>query len=159
MSKAATVRLKKEYKKLLEQPVPLIVAKPAESNILEWHYVITGPQDTPYADGQYHGTVVFPREYPFQPPTIRMITPSGRFVPGQRICLSMSDFHPESWNPAWNVSTILKALQSFMVDDEPATGCLVKQDDQVIMSFAKQSRHWNATSNQQFKAQFPELML
>ena len=39
-----------------------------------------------------------------------------------RLCLSISDYHPESWNPAWTVETILLGLVSFMVDpaDPPA---------------------------------------
>ena len=50
-----------------------------------------------------------------KPPTIRMTTPSGRFQPDTRLCLTMSDFHPSSWNPSWSVSTILNGLLSFMV--------------------------------------------
>jgi len=34
---------------------------------------------------------------------------------GCRLCLSISDFHPDTWNPAWSVSTILTGLLSFMV--------------------------------------------
>lgn len=30
-----------------------------------------------------------------KPPSVIMITPSGRFQPNARICMSMSDFHPE----------------------------------------------------------------
>ena len=33
-----------------------------------------------------------------------------------RLCLSISDFHPDTWNPAWSVSTILTGLLSFMVN-------------------------------------------
>ena len=29
--------------------------------------------------GYYHGKLVFPREYPFKPPSIYMATPNGRF--------------------------------------------------------------------------------
>ena len=28
-----------------------------------------------------------------------MITPNGRFAVNTRLCVSMSDFHPETWNP------------------------------------------------------------
>lgn len=44
-----------------------------------------------------------------------MITPTGRFKTNTRLCLSISDFHPDTWNPAWSVSTILTGLLSFMV--------------------------------------------
>ena len=36
-------------------------------------------------------------DYPFKPPSLLMVTPNGRFETGQRLCLSMSDFHPETW--------------------------------------------------------------
>lgn len=79
------------------------------------HYVVTGPETTPYEGGHYHGKLVFPKEFPFKPPSIYMITPNGRFKTNTRLCLSISDFHPDTWNPAWSVSTILTGLLSFMV--------------------------------------------
>lgn len=74
-----TTRLRKEYKELQKTPVENIRAAPKETNILEWHYVLLGEKDSIYSGGFYHGTVVFPSEYPYKPPTIRMITPNGRF--------------------------------------------------------------------------------
>ena len=65
--------------------------------------------------GVYHGKLVFPGEFPFKPPSIYMITPNGRFKCNTRLCLSISDFHPDTWNPAWSVATILTGLLSFMV--------------------------------------------
>ncbi|VDO97447.1 unnamed protein product [Soboliphyme baturini] len=85
------------------------------SNILEWHYVIEGPPNTPYDGGFYYGKLVFPSEYPFKPPSIYILTPNGRFHTNTRLCLSISDFHPDTWNPGWSVGTILTGLLSFMV--------------------------------------------
>mmetsp|Transcript_5822 Transcript_5822/g.17827 ORF Transcript_5822/g.17827 Transcript_5822/m.17827 type:complete len:168 (+) Transcript_5822:388-891(+) len=54
-----------------------------------------------------------------------MHTPNGRFETGTRLCLSISDFHPESWSPSWGVSTILLGLLSFMLQvDQVALGTL-----------------------------------
>jgi ubiquitin-conjugating enzyme E2 J2 len=114
-TKGAHRRLMKEYASMQSSPPPFITAKPTEKNILEWYYVITGPPDSPYADGEYLGKIVFPSDYPFKPPSIQMITPNGRFKPSTRLCLTMSDFHPESWNPSWSVASILTGLLSFMV--------------------------------------------
>jgi ubiquitin-conjugating enzyme E2 J2 len=99
----------------------LITARPLEANVLEWHFLLhgmpsslrnkigpstfisfalrshIGPPETPYAGGVYWGKLVFPPEYPYKPPSIRMLTPSGRFKPGERICLSISDFHPDTY--------------------------------------------------------------
>jgi len=87
-----------EYQRLSRDPVPNVVAEPRPNNILEWHFVIQGPAfaGTPYAGGQYHGKLLFPSDYPYKPPSIMMLTPNGRFNTNTRLCLSMSDFHPES---------------------------------------------------------------
>lgn len=54
-----------------------------------------------------------------------MLTPNGRFKPNTRLCLSMSDFHPESWNPMWSVSTILMGLQVSHVAGGFPVGCVL----------------------------------
>ena len=123
-SKGAEVRLKKELKRLKDDPVYGIMAEPKPTDILEWHFVFKGSSATPFFGGHYHGKIKFPASYPFAPPSIMMITPSGRFVPNTRICMSMSDFHPESWSPMWSVQMILNALLSFMNSDEVSiTSC------------------------------------
>ncbi|RYP43318.1 hypothetical protein DL768_009984 [Monosporascus sp. mg162] len=143
-SKAAHKRLTREYKTISENPPPYITAHPSDSNILEWHYIITGPEDTPYHGGQYWGTLIFPPNYPFAPPAIRMHTPSGRFQPSTRLCLSISDFHPRSFNPAWEVSTILIGLLSFMTSEEMTTGS-VSSTEAERKYLASRSRWWNST--------------
>ena len=80
---------------------------PNPNNYFEWHYCVYGLKDCPYEGGVYHGKLIFPVQYPLKPPGIEMITPSGRFETNKRICLSISDYHPETWNPAWSIPTIL----------------------------------------------------
>ncbi|ETS73009.1 hypothetical protein PFICI_15184 [Pestalotiopsis fici W106-1] len=143
-SKAAHKRLTREYKTIAQNPPPYITAHPSDSNILEWHYIITGPEDTPYHGGQYWGTLIFPANYPFAPPAIRMHTPSGRFQPSTRLCLSISDFHPKSFNPAWEVSTILIGLLSFMTSEEMTTGS-ISGTERERKYLARRSRWWNST--------------
>ena len=48
------------------------------------HYVVKGPENTPYEGGFYHGKLIFPKEFPFRPPRILMLTPSGRFKTNTR---------------------------------------------------------------------------
>jgi len=121
-----TRRLTQELSALKKEPIadPTILVEPNESNILEMHYVIEGSKGTPYEGGVYHGKLLFPKEYPLKPPGVMMCTPSGRFQPNRRLCLSMSDFHPESWNPMWSVSTILTGLYSFMIESNPTLGSI-----------------------------------
>lgn len=120
----AASRLRQDYLRIVKDPVPYITALPLPSNILEWHYVVRGPENTPYSEGYYHGKLVFPKDFPFKPPRIFMTTPNGRFKVNTRLCLSISDFHPDTWNPAWSVSTILTGLLSFMVETSPTLGSI-----------------------------------
>ena len=34
-----------------------------------------GPPDSPFSGGEYHGVLLFPPEYPFKPPGIKVCTP------------------------------------------------------------------------------------
>ena len=111
-------------------------------NSLECHFIMRGPADSPYAGGEYHGTLIFPPQYPFSPPGIKVFTPSGRFQPDRKLCTSFSDFHAGSWNPAWSVSTILTGLLSFMLSDEITTGS-IRSSDSEKREFAKSSHAWN----------------
>ena len=65
---------------------------------------------SPYAGGIYHGVLLFPKEYPLRPPGVKLLTKNGRFHINRRLCLSMSDFHPESWNPMWSIGYVLCSL-------------------------------------------------
>jgi len=151
----ATARLKQDFLRLTKDPVPYVTAAPMPSNILEWHYVVTGPEKTPYEGGLYHGKLVFPREFPFKPPSIYMITPSGRFKVNTRLCLSISDFHPDTWNPAWSVSSILTGLVSFMTEKTPTLGSL-ETSDYTKRQLALQSLECNL-QNKVFVELFPDL--
>lgn len=156
MTSVCLSRLRKEYADLKKRPLENIRAAPKETNLLEWHYVIEGPKGSPYEGGFYHGMVVFPREYPHKPPSLQMFTPNGRFKPHTRLCLSISDFHPETWNPLWSVGTILLGLYTFMLDEQPTYGSIVTST-QTKRQFAAESMDYNVT-NKTFCDLFPELV-
>jgi ubiquitin-conjugating enzyme E2 J2 len=154
--KQYVVRLQKELQQLLKEPVPHVKAFPNPNNILEWHYVITGPEDSPFRGGTYHGKLKFPPEYPMKPPSILMLTPNGRFKPNTRLCLSMSDFHPETWNPLWSVGSILTGLLSFMLEDKITTGSIETTDLQK-RQYAIGSMEFNKR-DPMFRKLFPDLV-
>ncbi|XP_060218032.1 ubiquitin-conjugating enzyme E2 34-like [Lycium barbarum] len=152
--KACVKRLQKEYRALCKEPVSHVLARPSPNDILEWHYVLEGSEGTPFAGGFYYGKIKFPPEYPFKPPGISMVTPNGRFMTQKKICLSMSDFHPESWNPMWSVSSILTGLLSFMMDSSPTTGSVTTTVDEK-QKLATASLAFNC-KNPTFRKLFPE---
>jgi ubiquitin-conjugating enzyme E2 J2 len=151
----ALSRLRQDYLRLKKDPIPYIVAEPLPNNILEWHYIVRGPESSPYHGGMYHGKLKFPPEFPFRPPSIYMITPSGRFKTNTRLCLSISDFHPDTWNPAWSVATILTGLLSFMLERSPTLGSLESSDAEK-RAFAFKSLEFNS-KDKIVQELFPEL--
>lgn len=107
-------RLLSELKKLQKDPPQHFRAEPLEENIFEWHFTILGPEDSDFEGGVYHGKLKLPPEYPMKPPKIILLTPQGRWKINSKICLSISDFHPETWQPSWGIRTALTALRAFM---------------------------------------------
>jgi len=109
----AVKRLMREAAEL-SQATQDYFAQPLQDNLFEWHFTVRGPQDTEFQDGVYHGRIIVPAEYPMKPPDIIVLTPNGRFEVGKKICLSISGFHPESWQPSWSIRTALLAIIAFM---------------------------------------------
>lgn len=115
-------------------------AEAVESDIFEWHFAILGAENTEFEGGIYHGRVLLPPEYPFKPPSFVLLTHSGRFVVNEKICLSITQHHPEHWQPSWSVRTALTAVRAFMpTASEGAVGSLeyTKEEREVL---ARKSR-------------------
>ena len=141
--KTGQMRLMKELKAFKADPPPYVpLAHVDEKNIHDWHFLMQGPHATPYEGGWYVARLKFPDAYPFKPPDVYVLTPSGRFEAGVKLCTSMSSFHPETWNPAWTTSTIVKGLLSFMVEDELTTGS-VRSTEEEKRALARASVEWN----------------
>ncbi|KAI9279782.1 ubiquitin-conjugating enzyme/RWD-like protein [Sporodiniella umbellata] len=102
-----------EAKELSEHNAYEYSAHPLEDNLFEWHFTVRGPEDTEFEGGRYHGRILLPSDYPFRPPEIMFLTPNGRFELHKKICLSVTGFHPEFWQPAWGIRTILLAIIAF----------------------------------------------
>ncbi|KAL2921179.1 Ubiquitin-conjugating enzyme E2 32 [Bienertia sinuspersici] len=110
----AVKRILQEVKEMQSNPSDDFMSLPLEENIFEWQFAIRGPCDTEFEGGVYHGRIQLPSDYPFKPPSFMLLTPNGRFETQTKICLSISNHHPEHWQPSWSVRTALVALIAFM---------------------------------------------
>ncbi|RUS33671.1 ubiquitin-conjugating enzyme/RWD-like protein [Jimgerdemannia flammicorona] len=126
----AVKRILQEALELQKDPSIEYFARPLEltplvqDNIFEWHFTVRGPSGTEFDGGRYHGRILLPNEYPFKPPELMFLTtfltgwarltmslpsvsptsllqPNGRFELNKKICLSITGYHPEFWQPAW----------------------------------------------------------
>ncbi|CAH8276440.1 unnamed protein product [Arabidopsis lyrata] len=137
----AVKRILQEVKEMQANPCDDFMSLPLEENIFEWQFAIRGPSDTEFEGGIYHGRIQLPADYPFKPPSFMLLTPSGRFETNTKICLSISDYHPEHWQPSWSVRTALVALIAFMPSNP--NGALGSVD------YPKEERHALATKSRE----------
>ncbi|KAH6918921.1 non-canonical ubiquitin conjugating enzyme 1 [Coprinopsis sp. MPI-PUGE-AT-0042] len=110
---SAVKRIMQEARELANDPSTDYHAAPLEDDIFEWHCTLRGPAGTEFEGGLYHFRILLPAEYPFRPPSIMMLTPSGRFEVNTKICISFTSYHEELWQPAWGVRTAIIGLQGF----------------------------------------------
>jgi len=143
MSKSPSLRrIQADIRELGLEPSDRYHAAPLEDDMFEWHFTIKGPEKTEFEGGIYHGRILLPPEYPFKPPHIVFLTPSGRFETNTKICLSFTAYHQELWQPAWGIRLILEALISFL--PTPADGAIGALD------WSKEERKRLANKSRQF---------
>jgi len=95
-----------------------------EANTRSILCLLRGAPDTPYAGGEYVVRVALPDGYPFDPPTMTFLTPNGRFEVGAPICTTFTSHHPEAWSSSHTLSSLVRSLASFMLDESAGRGSI-----------------------------------
>ena len=141
---AAIRRLKKDYRAIQRNPVDNITVYYDPQDIFTWYFLIKINEE-PYINGEYIGKLLFPTDFPQSPPGIMILTPNGRFETNKRICMSLSDFHPESWSCIWTVSAVLKGIYSFWWDnDKTSIGAVRAPCNETKIKYAQTSKNYNS---------------
>ncbi|KAI8379156.1 ubiquitin-conjugating enzyme/RWD-like protein [Radiomyces spectabilis] len=138
----AVKRIMQEARELAMEECYEYEARPIESNIFEWHFTVRGPDGTEFSGGKYHGRILLPAEYPFKPPELIFLTPNGRFELKSKICLSITGFHPEYWQPAWGIRTVILAVMGFFPTEARGAIGGLDYSKEERRSLAKRSRSW-----------------
>ncbi|KHJ96081.1 glucose-6-phosphate isomerase [Oesophagostomum dentatum] len=136
MAGYALKRLMTEYKELTNRPPEGILAAPLdEDNFFEWECLITGPEDTCFANGVFPARISFPQDYPLSPPKMRFTC--DLFHPNiyqdGRVCISILhapgddptgyESSSERWSPVQSIEKILLSVVSMLAepnDESPA---------------------------------------
>ena len=116
-------RLMTELKEINKDPNHLYSISPRE-NFLEWEFIIFGPPDTLYEGGIFPGEIIFPKDYPNKPPSVKFknIIHPNIYSDG-KVCISIlhegSDQYGyekdiERWLPTHGVNTIMISIISML---------------------------------------------
>lgn len=143
IDKLCVKRLIQDVKLIRKDPLEYIDVVPDATNMLIWYFLIKGPNDSVYEGGYYIGVLEYPSNYPLKPPSYIMLTPSGRFTVGTKICLSNSGFHANEWDSTWTVYATLNAFLSIMMDNTVHGVSHITMSDQERIKFAKGSVGYN----------------
>ncbi|EPB69767.1 ubiquitin--protein ligase, partial [Ancylostoma ceylanicum] len=123
---------------LTNRPPEGILAAPLdEDNFFEWECLITGPEDTCFANGVFPARISFPQDYPLSPPKMRFTC--DLFHPNiyqdGRVCISIlhapgddptgyeSSSERYGWSPVQSIEKILLSVVSMLAepnDESPA---------------------------------------
>ncbi|KAF9317813.1 hypothetical protein BG003_000279 [Podila horticola] len=119
------------------------------SDIFEWHFTLRGPEDTEFEGGLYHGRILLPNNYPFAPPSLMFLTPNGRFELNKKVCLSITGYHPEYWQPAWGIRTVLVAVMGFLPTESKGAIGGLDTSVEARKALAVRSKAWKCQVCQQ----------
>jgi len=156
MSKACKARLVKEIQMLTTDPGPGICAWAEDDSNMSLNAQIQGPNDSPYVDGLFQLTITVPDKYPFEPPSVRFVTPiyHPNIDSDGRICLDTLKMQPYgSWSPSINLNTLLLTIRVLMGNPNPDDGLVpditeeYKRDRELWRRKASEHTKLHATSN------------
>ena len=102
----------------------------SDEDIYQMNALIFGPKDTPYAHGNYLFDIIFPKDYPLNPPSVKFDTygKNIRFNPNLyvngKVCLSiLGTWAGPGWTSCCTLSTVLLSIQSLLhehpIQNEP----------------------------------------
>jgi ubiquitin-protein ligase len=110
---------------------PIEVASAAfadDANIYEVHANLVAP-DGPYCGIPFHVVIVFPRDYPTSPPSVRLSTmiPHPNVFSTTCVCVDLLQANSSrepyvGWSSAYTLQSILLQLESFLFDDRVPQG-------------------------------------
>lgn len=138
MASHARKRLIRDFRKLQSDPPYGVSGAPVQNDIMRWHAVIFGPEDTPWEGGTFQLELRFSNDYPNKPPHVRFL--SKLFHPNVyndgNICL---DILQTQWSPIYDISAILTSIQSLLSDPNPSSPA----NQEAARLYAENRREYN----------------
>jgi ubiquitin-protein ligase len=116
-------RIQQELTKFNTEPSPYYSAQPRQDNILIWDVNIHGLPALHQMGKNYDLEITIPNDYPFYPPSIKVLSPINRSYIDSRTGELCSDIllrgHASAWSPSFTMEAVLIAVCSILTDNEP----------------------------------------
>jgi ubiquitin-conjugating enzyme E2 R len=129
---SALPHIQKEFRNLTKDPPAGFRVELKDNSFFTWTVWFTGPEGTPYAGGQYKASMTFPKEFPMEPPSFRVLSSfwHPNVYPDGRVCISI--LHPPGvdemnseetammrWTPVQTIRSVLLSIVSLWSDPDP----------------------------------------
>ena len=110
--------VRREFQDIYEKPILNIGAQvglPNPQNIMEWRCTMTGPSDTPFANGLFFLSIKFPDDYPYSKPEVCFLSPiyhlnvnhqAHKSEPLGHVCISTLNW----WNQGRTIREVLNDI-------------------------------------------------
>ena len=118
VSDLCKLRITKEYKSIVANPIPNVEVVYHKNDNLCWYCRIYDLGEAEHQYGEYIFNIKLSKKYPFEPPDFYILTPNARFSINTKICFSNSKFHKEEWSPIWTLKTLIMGFLSLFLEKE-----------------------------------------
>jgi ubiquitin-conjugating enzyme E2 J2 len=136
-------RINNEIKELYKKKIENIQVLPDENDKLIFYFLFKGKDKTDYEGGYYIGKIILPSDYPMNPGDFMILTPNGRFNINNKICLSNTGYHKETWTPMWTIEAVVIGIYSIWLDDKESGANHIKDSPEIRRKFTKDSISYN----------------
>ncbi len=142
-SLATDKRLRNELKDLRKNRLDEIQIIQDETDKFIFYFLMEGEQKSVYANGYYIGKIMLPKNYPNAPGDFKFLTPNGKFIADNKVCLSNTSYHKDEWTPLWSIRNIVIGIQSVFYDDTEHGIAHTRDSDEQRKTYAKDSVNYN----------------
>lgn len=127
-------------------------------DMFKFYFMMRGDNESDYNKGHYIGRIELPKDYPKNPGNFFMLTPSGRFKIGSKICLTNSGYHKESWSPMWNLKNMVIAFSSIFLDDSTSGISHIRDSSANRKRMASESCDYNLKNHAEITKLFTQFI-
>ena len=112
---AALNRLNREFRRINEDAIINIDLR--DDNLLTWFATLIAQDNTRFSGQKFIAEISFPTSYPFNPPTLRFLTPVNHISVDRHgnVCM---DILKDAWSPALTAEMVLISALSILNDSD-----------------------------------------